>query len=232
MICVLQFDAASVARRSSGCSARGGCRTSPRSSARGRRLELETPAVDFAAGAFYTLYSGVELGDHGDLLSVPVVGGRAAGALRDRVRRRRPRSGSGLRQSGLRTLAIDPYESRPPQRAEGVFVCGWGFADRVVLPRWSRPGGRGPRVRAALRPRAPAPPRSSAARARATCWRCARSWSPPPAGSPTLAEELLARESFDLAWLTFSAAHLAGHQFWDLSQLDAAALDAGGAGDA
>jgi predicted AlkP superfamily phosphohydrolase/phosphomutase len=30
---------------------------------------------------------------------------------------------------------------------------------------------------------------------------------------------MLSRETYDLAWLTFSAAHLAGHQFWDLSQL-------------
>jgi predicted AlkP superfamily phosphohydrolase/phosphomutase len=29
----------------------------------------------------------------------------------------------------------------------------------------------------------------------------------------------------DLAWLTFCAAHVAGHQFWDLSQLDPADLD-------
>jgi predicted AlkP superfamily phosphohydrolase/phosphomutase len=39
------------------------------------------------------------------------------------------------------------------------------------------------------------------------------------------AEHLLARERFDLAWLTFSAAHLAGHQFWDLSQMDDRAAD-------
>lgn len=41
-----------------------------------------------------------------------------------------------------------------------------------------------------------------------------------------LAEHLLARETYDLAWLTFSAAHLAGHQFWDLSQLDGRRLEA------
>ena len=35
------------------------------------------------------------------------------------------------------------------------------------------------------------------------------------------AVDLLGRERYDLAWLTFSAAHLAGHQFWDLSQLAA-----------
>src|SRR5207237_2704999 len=34
-----------------------------------------------------------------------------------------------------------------------------------------------------------------------------------------VAKHLLARERFDLVWLTFSAAHLVGHQFWDLSQL-------------
>jgi predicted AlkP superfamily phosphohydrolase/phosphomutase len=37
---------------------------------------------------------------------------------------------------------------------------------------------------------------------------------------------LLGDGPFDLAWLTFCAAHVAGHQFWDLSQLDADALDA------
>ena len=36
---------------------------------------------------------------------------------------------------------------------------------------------------------------------------------------------LLDEERFDLAWLTFCAAHVAGHQFWDLSQLDDADLD-------
>ena len=37
---------------------------------------------------------------------------------------------------------------------------------------------------------------------------------------------LLGDEPYDLAWLTFCAAHVAGHQFWDLSQLDPAELDA------
>ncbi len=191
----------------------------------GRRHELETPAADFAAGAFYSLYSGVELGDHG--IFYPFQWSAAEQRARYATAFEAPPAvWERLAESGLRTLAIDPYESRPPARAEGVFVCGWGFADRVVLPRWSRPEGaareyarrhgRGPgateifgrpRVRdlLALRETLVAAPRRIA----------------------ELAEELLARESFDLAWLTFSAAHLAGHQFWDLSQLDAAALDPG-----
>jgi hypothetical protein len=32
------------------------------------------------------------------------------------------------------------------------------------------------------------------------------------------AKLLLAGNRFDLTWLTFSAGHVAGHQFWDLSQ--------------
>ena len=32
---------------------------------------------------------------------------------------------------------------------------------------------------------------------------------------------MLVGDPFDLVWLTFCAAHVAGHQFWDLSQLDA-----------
>ncbi len=222
MICVLQFDAASVAALDR-LLGEGRLPNLAALARGGRRVELETPAVDFAAGAFYTLYSGVELGDHGIFYPFQW----AAAEQRARYATAfdaAPAVWERLAAAGLRTLAIDPYESRPPQRANGVFVCGWGFADRVVLPRWSRPEragrdyarrwGRGPqateifgRPRArdllALRKKLVAAPRRIA----------------------TLAEELLARESFDLAWLTFSAAHLAGHQFWDLSQLDAAALD-------
>jgi predicted AlkP superfamily phosphohydrolase/phosphomutase len=36
---------------------------------------------------------------------------------------------------------------------------------------------------------------------------------------------LLDRQTYDLGWITFNAAHVAGHQFWDLSQLDEARLD-------
>jgi predicted AlkP superfamily phosphohydrolase/phosphomutase len=35
----------------------------------------------------------------------------------------------------------------------------------------------------------------------------------------TLTRHVFAKDRFDLLWLTFSATHLAGHQFWDLSQL-------------
>ena len=64
MICVLQFDAASVALVER-MLAEGELPELAALRERGRHTVLDTPAVDFAAGAFYTLYSGRELGDHG-----------------------------------------------------------------------------------------------------------------------------------------------------------------------
>lgn len=222
MICVLQFDAASVSVVER-LLAEGRLPNLAALTAAGRRHELDTPAVDFAAGAFYSLYSGVELGDHGIFYpfqwSAPDQRARYATAFEAP-----PAVWERLARSGLRTLAIDPYESRPPADANGVFVCGWGFADRVVLPRWSRPGeagreyarrfGRGPSATEIFgRPRV------------ADLLALREKLLAAPGRIAQLAEELLARERFDLAWLTFSAAHLAGHQFWDLSQVDQRALD-------
>jgi len=222
VICVLQFDAASVAvlERLLG---EGRLPNLAALEASGRRHRLETPAVDFAAGAFYSLYSGVELGDHAIFYpfewSAPEQRARYATAFEAP-----PAVWERLAGGGLRTLAIDPYESRPPEAANGIFICGWGFNDRVVLPRWSRPTetaraferelGRGPGATEIFG--RPDPKRLVALREKLVA---------APGRIAALAERLLARESFDLAWLTFSAAHLAGHQFWDLSQLDRLKLD-------
>jgi predicted AlkP superfamily phosphohydrolase/phosphomutase len=223
VICVLQFDAASVAALER-LLAEGRLPHLAELTQRGERVELETPAVDFAAGAFYSLYSGVELADHG--IFYPFQWSAAEQRARYATAFEAPPAvWERLATAGARTLAIDPYESRPPANANGVFVCGWGFADRVVLPRWSRPErlgrelarrhGRGPGATEIFgRPR----PRD--------LLRLREKLVAAPGRIAALAEELFARESFDLAWLTFSAAHLAGHQFWDLSQLDASRLDA------
>jgi predicted AlkP superfamily phosphohydrolase/phosphomutase len=223
VICVLQFDAASVAVVDRMLAA-GKLPTLAGLIERGRRVELETPAADFAAGAFYTLYSGVELADHG--IFYPFQWSAADQRARYATAFEAPPAvWERLAASGLRTLAIDPYESRPPERAEGVFICGWGFSDRVVLPRWSHPAGvarpyerrfgRGPQateIFGSPRPRA--------------LLRLRKKLAAAPGRIARLGEELLARERFDLAWLTFSAAHVAGHQFWDLSQVDEATLEA------
>jgi predicted AlkP superfamily phosphohydrolase/phosphomutase len=217
VICVLQFDAASV-RVVDRLLEEGRLPNLAALTASGQRIDLETPAVDFAAGAFYSLYSGVELGDHAIFYpfqwSADEQRARYATAF-DAP----PAVWERLARGGLRTLAIDPYESRPPEDANGIFVCGWGFSDRVVLPRWSRPQGLGRQFERALGrgPGAteifgrPDPRRLVALREKLVA---------APARIAALAERLLVDETFDLAWLTFSAAHLAGHQFWDLSQID------------
>jgi predicted AlkP superfamily phosphohydrolase/phosphomutase len=223
VICVLQFDAASVAVLDRLLAA-GRLPSLAGLIDRGRRVELETPAADFAAGAFYTLYSGVELADHG--IFYPFQWKAAEQRARYATAFEAPPPvWERLAESGLRTLAIDPYESRPPSRdVDGGLVCGWGFTDRVVLPRWSVPAGLGRRL-ARRHGRAPAATEVFGAPRASELIALRGKLVAAPGRIATLAEELLARERFDLAWLTFSAAHLAGHQFWDLSQLDPETLD-------
>lgn len=217
MICVLQFDAASVAVVDRMLAA-GRLPVLARLIERGRRVALDTPANHFAAGAFHTLYSGVELADHG--LFYPFQWD--AGAQRARYMSAFPAPPAiweRLARAGRRTLAIDPYESRPPRAWKGTYVCGWGFRDRVVLPRWSLP----PEAGAQLAKRHGDGPHATEIFGRPTvrellALRAKLVAAPHRVGMAAV--ELLERgEPYDLAWLTFSAAHLAGHQFWDLSQL-------------
>lgn len=222
MICVLGFDSASVPMLERMLAA-GDLPNLAGTIDRGRRLSLRTPAADFAAGAFYSLYSGVELADHG--IFYPFQWSAAEQRARYVTAFDAPAPvWERLAEAGLRTLAIDPYESRPPARANGVFVCGWGFSDRVVLPRWSHPAGIGRRLerRFGRGPQAtevfgtPTPAQLLGLREKLLA---------APGRIAALARELLGREPFDLTWLTFSAAHLGGHAFWDLSQLDPGGLD-------
>jgi len=216
VICVLQFDAASVAVVERMLAA-GRLPALAGLIERGRRLELATPAEHFAAGAFHTLYSGVPLGDHG--LFYPFQWDAGSQRARYATAFEAPAAiWERLARAGRRTLAIDPYECRPPREWLGTYVCGWQFVDRVVLPRWSLPRDAGRRLARShgAGPHAteifgrPAARELLALRDKLVA---------APGRVADAAAALLARESYDLAWLTFSAAHLAGHQFWDLSQL-------------
>jgi predicted AlkP superfamily phosphohydrolase/phosphomutase len=106
----------------------------------------------------------------------------------------------------------------------GEFVCGWGFKDRVVLPRWSRPRRTG--IRLALRHgHGPWATEVFGRPTRRELVRLRDRLVAAPGRVADAAGDLLARGRFDLVWLTFSAAHLAGHQFWDLSQIRSRDLD-------
>ena len=216
VIAVLTFDSASVALLDALVES-GRLPNVAALAERGRRVELETPARDFAAGAFYTLYSGVEIGDHGifypfqwDARRQSV---RQAGELEAP-----PAVWERLARAGKRTLAIDPYECRPPERIEGTIVSGWGFEERTVLPGWSRPQV----ARRALARELGRPPRATEVFGRPRSSQLIslrRRLLDAPSRVADAAVHMLDQEQYDLAWLTFSAAHLAGHQFWDLSQL-------------
>lgn len=214
MICVLQFDAASV-RVIERMLAQGRLETLAALTDRGRRLELETPAVDFAAGAFHTLYSGVPIADHG--LFYPFQFAAAEQRVRYATSLDAPETiWERLARSGRRSLVLDPYESRPPRRPSGDLACGVGFRDRVVLPRWasSREVGR----------IAPRGPQATEIFGRPTARELVRLRDRLVAAPGRVAQsavDLLGARSYDLAWITFPAAHLAGHQFWDRSQLGA-----------
>lgn len=193
---------------------------------RGVWHDLDAPATQFAAGAQHTLYSGVELGDHG--LFYPF----QWDAQEQRVHHMGhlhapPPVWERLGRSGTRTLAVDPYESRPPAEAPpGALVCGWQLHDRVVLQEWSSPGDTHRRLERLFG--APQPVDEVFGRHSVDeMLGLRRRLLGAPGRVADAAELLLTEQPFDLAWLTFCAAHVAGHQFWDLSQLDPAGLDAG-----
>ena len=216
MIAVLVFDSASLSLLEPMIGA-GRLPNVAALAERGRRIELSTPARDFAAGAFYSLYSGVEIGGHG--IFYPFQWDPSKQRVRPAAALDAPPAiWEPLADAGRRTLAIDPYECRPPKRFEGTIVSGWGFEERTVLPPWSRPAA----ARSALAREFGGAPKATEVfgrpRAR-TLVELRRRLLDAPGRVASAALQLLAREPYDLVWLTFSAAHIAGHQFWDLSQL-------------
>jgi predicted AlkP superfamily phosphohydrolase/phosphomutase len=225
MLTILQFDAASASRLARLLD-EGRLPTLAALRDRGLWHDLDAPATQFAAGAQHTLYSGVELAEHG--LFYPF----QWSPTEQRVHYMAafdapPPIWERLGPLGTRTLAIDPYESRPPQEAPpGTLVCGWQLHDRVVLRQWSSPPEAATALERLLGPPLPVDEvfgRHTVAEMLALRRRLLG--APPRVADATLLH--LAQGEFDLAWLTFCAAHVAGHQFWDLSQLDGAELDDG-----
>ncbi|QYG92014.1 hypothetical protein HC251_05900 [Iamia sp. SCSIO 61187] len=223
MLAILQFDAASasVLRRllaDDRLPALAGLRQ------RGIWHELDAPATQFAAGAQHTLYSGVELGEHG--LFYPFQWDPEEQRVHYMAHFPAPPPvWEELGRRGARTLAVDPYESRAPEVSPpGALVCGWQLHDRVVLQRWDAPGGLHDRLARLFGPPEPVDEvfgRHSVGEMLALRRRLLGA----PGRVAEAARLLLPEDDHDLAWLTFCAAHVAGHQFWDLSQLDADDLD-------
>ena len=217
MLAVLQFDSPSLAvldrmLDAGRLPALAGLRE------RGVWHELETPATHFAAGAFHTLYSGTELADHG--LFYPFQW--SAADQRVRYTTAFPAPPPVWERPGGRALAMDPYESRPPLTPpSGTVVSGWQFTDRVVLQPWSSPPGLNARLETLFGPPAAVEEVFGRSSPR-DLLRLRRDLLASSGRAADAAALLLAESTYDLTWLTFSAGHVAGHQFFDLSQLDEA----------
>ncbi len=184
---------------------------------RGQRHALGRSTPLFVeAGSYVSLYSGSEVGDHGIYSAFQW----SAADQRIRFMDAFPRPTAvwdRVARANGRSLVVDPYEGWPPDDPEGLrLLNGWQFKHKLLL-RMSKP--RGAQTALALRL---GPSRAiehqyghqSPERLRAVRGRLLDA----PARAAAAAERLISRENFDLVWITFSAAHFAGHYYWDLSE--------------
>ena len=219
MIAVLQFDAASGACLDRLISA-GRLPALGALLDRGPRIGLDCDATpDFPAATYPTLYSGCELDDHGHYYPFQWVAGEQRLHCADTQPATPPEAvWERLAVAGKRSLVIDPYECLPPRREVGVCMSGWQLAERVVLPRWSRP--RMARHRLALRHGRPADVTEVFGAPRTQdLLRLRERLAVAPGRAADATVQLMAGEPFDLVWVNFAAAHLGGHRLWDLSAL-------------
>lgn len=192
---------------------------------RGDWIPLETPATHFAAATYHTLYSGLDVGEHGLYYAFQW------SAPEQRIRFRRafpapPAVWERLARAGRRSLVLDPYESQPPRETRGACVSGWQFENMISLQRWAAPAAA-ERMLAGRYGRAPLVQEVFGRPSVRSLLQTRKIVLESPRRLADAAVDLLARRDFDLVWASFLAPHLAGHLFWDLSQIEGGELDEG-----
>jgi predicted AlkP superfamily phosphohydrolase/phosphomutase len=216
MIAILQFDAASRTHLDR-LLAEGYLPALAALRNRGAWYDLDTPATHFEGAAAYSLYSGIGLGEHG--LYYPWLWSAAEQRVRFFDDFPAPEAvWERIGRAGLRSLIIDPYEIRSPQVMRGVFLSGWQFRNRVVLRTRSIPGAMQRRLEREFGH----PPQGEEVYGRPAgpqLVRLRESLLAASSRGADVVETLLRGESFDLLWISLSATHLAGHRFFDVSQL-------------
>jgi len=137
MLALLQFDSADLAVVER-MLADGRLRTLAELRGRGRWHRLESPGTILAAATYPTLYSGLEVGEHG--VYYPFQWSAREQRVRPVSAFEMPEAAwERLARAGRRSLVVDPYEARLPRVPAGVVVSGWQFENRVVLGGWSDP---------------------------------------------------------------------------------------------
>ncbi len=216
MIAILQFDSVSLPHFHRYLN-EGRLPTFAQLRARGHWLQLETPALQWEGAAYFTLYSGKDVKEHG--IYFPFLWSAADQRVRPQDDYPIPAAvWERLANSGKRSLVIDPYEGKSPKAMKGKALCGWQFKHKVTLRRWSVPQGLdrqlerqfgGPSLVEEVYGR-PSVPYLTRMRDRLLV---------APRRAADLAAALLAEERFDLVWITLSSCHIAGHWFLDPSRL-------------
>jgi predicted AlkP superfamily phosphohydrolase/phosphomutase len=192
---------------------------------RGQYFRLETPATHWATGTYHTLYSGLDMGEHG--LYYPFQWSAAEQRVRYISSFDRPETvWERLTRADRRSLVVDPYECQPTLAVDGVYLSGWQFKNRLANPRFSLPRGTY-RELARRFGRSEAVEEVFGSPSVAEWLRMRRHLVAAPGRVADAVRYLLGRERFDLVWATFAASHLGGHQFWEVAE----ALDGGLEGD-
>lgn len=191
--------------------------------ARGHRYDLETPATHFPAGAYFSMHSGEETGDHGLYFSLQW--SAAEQRLRYRLDFGAPTTvWERVAAAGRRALVIDPYELGPPPSFSGLALSGWQYRNILSLERWSMPSGWQRPYERRFR-RAPYMQEVFGTRSLRALEATRRTLIGTAARVADLAVELLRREQFDVLYASLLAVHQAGHLFWDASELDVSDRD-------
>jgi predicted AlkP superfamily phosphohydrolase/phosphomutase len=181
---------------------------------RGRAVEL---AEELPGAAYATLYTGRRLADHG--LYFPLQWSATHQAARPyqelmSAELERHSLFRRLAAHGLRVLVLDPPECVPHAVDRGVLASGVQFRARVLLPEWSRPKGVG-RSLAAAAGRSPRADEIFGQPSVRYLLHMRRHLLDAPGRLASAAERLLQEETFDLVWITFTAAHQAGHVLFE-----------------
>jgi predicted AlkP superfamily phosphohydrolase/phosphomutase len=223
MLALLQFDSASVPLLDRMLD-EGRLPTLAALRERGRQVPLGMSTRLFEAATYPTLHTGVDVADHGLYTAYQW------SAPEQRVRYWHELDApeavwERLARSGRRSLVIDAYQSWPAANGGGgVWLSGWGFRNRVVVPRWSAPD----RAFGELARRFGAPGGAETVFGRpwrAGLLRARRALLAAPGRAADAVADLLERERFDLVWVTFGAAHLGGHFFWEVCDAFDGGLD-------